>query len=119
MKYFFINNSLNPKVLGHYPQVKSIKQNCDLWDEPKFIEHIEFVKVNFQAITANAVLHPKSKPTDLINVSGMGFTRKLLMSGELKKILENNRKSGLQFFKSNLIKEIEIDDYWVLNMYEI
>lgn len=119
MKYFFINNSLNPKVLGHYPQVKSIKQNCDLWDEPKFIEHIEFVKVNFQAITANAVLHPKSKQTDLINVSGMGFTRKLLMSGELKKILENNRKSGLQFFKSNLIKDIEIDDYWVLNMYEI
>ncbi len=44
MKYFSINNSLNKKMLGHYPQVKDIKQNCDVWNELRFIEHIHFTK---------------------------------------------------------------------------
>ncbi|WP_296151644.1 DUF1629 domain-containing protein [uncultured Flavobacterium sp.] len=120
MKYFSINNSLNPKVLGHYPQVKEIKQNCDVWNEPKFIEHVNFEKIDFEPITANAILHPKSKLTDLISVTGMGFTRKLLISGLLKTILENNRGTGLQFFQSNLIyKNEEIEHYWILNSFEI
>lgn len=120
MKFFFINNSLNPNILGHYPQVKEIKQNCHVWDEPKFIEHVDFEKIDFEPITANAILHTKSKLTDLISVTRMGFTRKLLMSGQLKTILENNRKEGLQFFQSNLIlNNHEIENYWILNMYNI
>lgn len=120
MKYFSINNSLNPKVLGHYPQVKDIKQNCHVWDEPRFIEHTHFTKIDFEPITANAVLHPKSKLTDLISATGMGFTRKLLMSETLKTILEANRKTGLQFFKSSVIYNgFVIEDYWILNVYEI
>lgn len=120
MRYFFINNSINPKVLGHYPQVKDIKQNCDVWDEPRFIEHTHFTKIDFEPITANAVLHTKSKLTDLISVTGMGFTRKLLMSETLKTILEANRKTGLQFFKSSVIYDgFVIEDYWILNIYEV
>lgn len=120
MKYFSINNSLNPEILGHYPQVKEIKQNCHVWDEPRFIEHIHFTKIDFEPITANAILNPKSKLTDLISVTGMGFTRKLLMSETLKAILEANRKTGLQFFKSSIIYDgFVIEDYWILNVYEI
>ena len=103
MKFYSIHSSLNSKVLGHYPQVEDIHYNCDIWDEPKFIEHTHFTRIDFEPITANAVLHDRSKITDLINVSGMGFTNKLLVSEKLKGIFESYRKTGLQFFKSNLI----------------
>lgn len=120
MKYFSINNSLNSKILGHYPQVKDIKQNCDVWDEPKFIEHVHFKKIDFEPITANAILNPKSKLTDLISVTGMGFTKKLLVSGKLKEILKHNKNNGLQFYPSDLIYKNEIiNDYWILNSFEI
>lgn len=119
MKFYSIHSSLNSKVLGHYPQVEDIHYNCDIWDEPKFIEHTHFTRIDFEPITANAVLHDRSKITDLINVSGMGFTNKLLVSEKLKGIFESYRKTGLQFFKSNLIyKGKEIDNYWVLNFFE-
>ena len=120
MKYFSINCSLNPKVLGHYPQVKDIKYNCHVWDEPSFIEHFHFSKIDFEPITANAVLFPSSKLTDLISIDGMGFTKKLLLSGKLKKCILEKRNKGLQFFSSNLIqKNEEIKDYWLLNSFEI
>ncbi|AWK02926.1 hypothetical protein HYN56_01320 [Flavobacterium crocinum] len=120
MKYYSITNSLNRKVLGHYPQIKNNKYNCDIWNDPHFIEHVHFTKVNFTPITANAILHDKSKLTDLISSNGMGFTLKLLISGKLKKILDNSRKTGLQFFKSPVIlNNYLIDDYWILNMYEV
>lgn len=120
MKYFSINSSLNPKVLGHYTQVKEIVYNCHVWDEPKFIEHSHFKKIDFEPITANAVLHSKSIITDLISVTGMGFTNKLLLSGKLKNCILEKRNHGLQFFSSNLIqKNEEIKDYWLLNSFEI
>ncbi|WP_017498178.1 imm11 family protein [Flavobacterium sp. WG21] len=119
MKYYSIETSLSKKILGHYPQVKNIIYNCHVWDEPKFIEHVHFEKIDFEPIMANAVLHPKSKHTDLIDITGMGFTLKPLVSSKLKNILENNRKTGLQFFKSPVYhQEKIIQDYYILNMYE-
>lgn len=108
---------MNPKIVGHYYQVKAIKHNCHVWDEPKFIEHHELVKIDFEPITSNAILHAKSKFTDLISVAGMGFTRKLLLSTKLKKILEkNNIDQQVQFFKSPIIYKDELmDDYWIVN----
>ena len=48
------------------------------------------------------------------------FSRKLLLIGKLKKIIERNRNKGLQFYSSNLIyKNEEVRDYWVLNSFEI
>jgi len=119
MKFYSIKNSLDRKILGNYPQVKSYKYHCDIWNDPKFIEQVQYTKVDFEPITANAILHPKSKLTDLIDAGGVGFTLKPLVSKKLKHILENSIKKGLQFFKSPLIfKENLVNDYFVLNMYE-
>ncbi|MGH2664398.1 imm11 family protein [Flavobacterium sp.] len=119
MTFFSINNSLNKSILGHYPQVKEIIYHCDVWDEPRFVERVHFNKIDFEPITANAVLYARSKPTDLISVVGMGFTLKLLVSTKLKEILERNRNTGLQFFKAPIIhNEQSIDDYWILNFFE-
>ncbi|MDP5201331.1 imm11 family protein [Flavobacterium sp. DG2-3] len=119
MKYFSIQHSLNSKILGHYPQVKSYKYHCDIWNDPKFIEQVQNTQVDFEPITANAILHTKSKVTDLIDAGGVGFTLKPLVSQKFKNILENSKEKGLQFFKSPIIfKENLIDDYFVLNMYQ-
>lgn len=119
MKFYSIKNSLNRKILGNYPQVKSYKYHCDIWNDPKFIEQVQHTKVDFEPITANAILHSKSKTTDLISADGIGFTLKPLVSKKLKNILENSKEKGLQFFKSPIIiKENVIDDYFVLNMYQ-
>jgi hypothetical protein len=121
MNFYTIQNSLNKRIIGHYPQTKSINYNCDVWDDSQFIEHIHFTKIDFEPITANAILHPKSKQTDLIDAnSAMGFSKKLLISEKLKEVLERNRKTGMQFFQAPIIhNNIIIENYWVLNMYEI
>lgn len=119
MKFYSIQRSLNLKVIGKYPQVESVHNNCHVWDEPKFVQHVNFEKIDFEPICSNAVLHKKSKQTDLIQCVSMGFSPKLLISGKLKTILENNRKSGLQFFNSPIVQNNQlINDYWLLNMYE-
>ena len=120
MHYYVINPSIDKKIVGHYPQVQDIKYNCPLWKEPKFIEHLNNQKADFEPITANGILYKSSKVTDLISVIGMGFTRKLLVSKKFKTILESNRKSGIEFFQSGIFhKEKFIEDYFVLNVYEI
>ncbi len=120
MNFYSIQNSLSQKILGHYPQVKSIHYNCDVWDEPKFIEHIHFEKVTFEPIIANAILNKKSKQTDLIStLSAIGFSKKLLLSEKLKQILQSNRKTDMQFFKSPIIQNNSfVEDYWILNLFK-
>jgi len=120
MDYYVIRPSLNQNIIGHYPQVKEVKYKCHVWDEPKFVEHLHFEKANFQPITANAVLYNKSKITDLIDVVGMGFTKKLLISGKLKSIIQLYINDGVQFFQSGIYyKNTFIEDYWVMNTFNI
>ena len=57
MKFFSINNSLDKNVLCHYPQTKDINYNCHVWDEPKFIEHVHFEKVDFENELNSPVLN--------------------------------------------------------------
>ncbi len=120
MRYYTIQYSNNLKIIGKYPQTKSIKYNCHVWDDPRFIEHVHFEKIDFEPITANAILQLKSKQTDLINTnSSIGFSKKLLVSEKLKTILLKNRATGLQFFRAPIIQNnLIIEDYWILNMYE-
>ena len=119
MKYFIIRGSSDTKILGHYPQIKGIKHNCHVWDEPKFIEHHELVKIDFEPITSNAILYSNTNLTDLVSGGGMGFTRKLLVSAKLKKLLMNQNKTNLQFFESPLIQNNQyIYNYFVLNVTE-
>lgn len=120
MNYYVIIPSLDVKIIGHFPQVKEIKQNCDVWNEPNFIEHLHFEKADFEPITSNAILYSKSKVTDLIEVVGMGFTKKLLISGKLKNVLLDNRQDGVQFFQSGIYhKNTFIEDYWIINVFKI
>lgn len=110
---------MNKKIVGKFFQAVHAVHNCHVWDEPKFIEHIHFEKVDFEPITSNAILEKKAKLTDLISCPSIGFSSKLLVSGKFKDILEKNRKNGMQFFKAPIIKNnVMIEDYWILNFYK-
>jgi len=120
MKYYRIHPSINKKVLGHYPQQKETIFHCSIDDEPRFVEHIYSKKVDFEPIVANAVLYSSSLATDLIYTRGVGFSHKPLISGRLKAILQRYRATGLQFFRAPIVhKDRELEDYWILNFYEI
>lgn len=117
--YYFIQESMNKKTVGKFFQAVNAVHNCHVWDEPKFIGHINFEKVDFKPITSNAILERKAKLTDLISCPSIGFSLKLLVSGKFKEILEKNRKNGMQFFKAPIIQNnVMIEDYWILNFYE-
>jgi hypothetical protein len=118
MKYYSITNSLNNKIVGHYNQVINAIHNCDIWENPKFIDRIDFFKIDFEPITSNAILEKKAKLTDLINTSCVGFGLRLLISDQLKNILESHSKERCQFFKSAVIyKNEKIDNYWITQPY--
>lgn len=116
MKYYKLSSSIDLKIVGHYPQSIDAKHHCDVWNEPKFIEHHELTPIHFQPIISNAILHKKSKVTDLISTVAMGFTRKLLISGKLKSILQNNiDNKNVAFFKSAIFYNSHtMEDYWIV-----
>lgn len=118
MEYYILNNSLDKKIVGKYPQVENALYTCDVWNDNRFIDHedVSFKKNNFTPITANAILVRKAKLTDYLYLGVMGFTRKPLVSGRLKGILEVTGNQGLQFYNSPVIYQgSEINDYWTLN----
>ncbi|MBB5395604.1 hypothetical protein [Mucilaginibacter sp. AK015] len=120
MVYYILRNSLNRKITGKYPQTVNAEYSCSVWDEPRFIDHeaVDFKKVNFNPITAKAILAKKAKLTDYMYPGGMGFSKKPLISGKLKAILEITDKQGLQIYNSPVIYQgSQVEDYWVLNPY--
>lgn len=119
MKFYVIRNSGNKKIIGHYPQVKGVHHNCHVWNEPKFIDRIDFEKIDFEPITSNAILFDSSKTTDLINVPSIGFTLKLLISGKLKNILEKYTNDKGLFFQAPIIYKNElVYDYFIVFPYK-
>lgn len=120
MKYYCINESLNDKITGIYPQVENAQYTCDVWNEPKFVDRVNFIKTDFEPIIANAIIRERATLTDLISAGIVGFSLKLLISGKLKGILESNRNHGLQFYNAPVLyDEGIIKDYWIINPFEI
>lgn len=118
MKYYFLTNSLDLKIMGNYPQVKDVIYHCDIWNDPYFIEKVYFNKVNYNPIIANPILHHKSKLTDLIHLWNIGFSFTKLISGKLKDILSKYLIDKSQFFQCSIYKDdIEYNDYWLMNIY--
>lgn len=119
MEYFRIRHTLKVTELGHYPQVKSIKYNCNVATESKFIQHYYFKKINITPCVANPILYSTSKKTDLIERLGIGFSHRLLMSRKLKDILFNYSKDDVQYFQCSIYhKNVEDKNYWIMNPYK-
>jgi hypothetical protein len=114
MNYFAIEGSMNTKIVGKIPHTKEVIHNCNVWDEPRFIDRMFFRKIEGIPIMSNAVLFPKAKLTDFIVTYGMGFGHgSMLISDKLKNILDEFNVLGLQYFKTFLIhKNEKKENYW-------
>ncbi|AZI22995.1 hypothetical protein EIH07_08075 [Chryseobacterium taklimakanense] len=124
MNYYKIYFTLDSKVRGNRDYIKDYElkippTNLFFWENPQFIGNIFNQKVNFEPYLLEIELFKNSKINDLI-MEGGPIATKLIVSSKLKLILENNRKTGMQFFNINVVREKEIyNNYWILNMYEI
>ena len=118
MSFYSIRTSNNNKIVGHYNQVINAIHHCDIWENPKFIDRIDFVKIDFEPIVSNAILEKKAKLTDLINASCVGFGLRLLISDKLKNILYKESYNKCQFFKSPVIfRNEKVEDYRIIHPY--
>lgn len=111
---------MNTKIVGKFPQAKEIIHNCDVWDEPRFIDRMFYQKIEGVPILSNAVLFPKAKLTDIINSGGgIGFSGSILISDKLKKVFEKFNLFGLQFFPTFIIQNnTKIEGYWQTHISE-
>ncbi len=120
MKYYEIHNSVDLQIVGSFPQVENANHNCNVWNEPNFIDNFHFEKINVIPITSNAILNKKAKLTDLISASIIGFSLKLLISKELKEIIKVHSNTSCQFFEAPIIYKNNYNhNYWLVYPYEI
>ncbi|WP_379093313.1 hypothetical protein [Pedobacter sp. UC225_65] len=118
MRYYIINNTLDLKIAGKYPQVQDAHYYCSIFDEPRFIDHLNFQETINDPIVAHAILSQRANPTDLLSADIAGFHLRLLISGKLKAVFESTRQPKMQFYNTPVIWGNDIlKDYWVLNMF--
>lgn len=118
MKYFAIEQCMNKNIVGKLPQVKEEIHNCDIWDDPRFIDRFPYEKIEINPILSNAILYPTAKATDFIEDSNVGFSRSMLISDKLKTILERFNLFGIQFFSTFIIQNnTSIYGYWQSHIY--
>ncbi|KIA91158.1 hypothetical protein OC25_23155 [Pedobacter kyungheensis] len=113
--YYRIKHSLDLKIVGQSSQIQDAELPMGWDNNPKFIEHIEFKKVDFEPLTSTGILHKKAKLTDLISTVPAGFTRKLLISPALKVLFEEFDKGFFQYFKCNIRSKEVAYEYWIVN----
>lgn len=63
----------------------------------------------------DSILHSKARFTDLISSSPIFYH---ILSEKLKKIIEANRKKGLEFHPTYVIQKQNKVPYWIMNGYE-
>lgn len=121
MKYFKVQYSLNEKITGKLPQVKDVIYNSnDVFNDEKFIDNFYLKKAPQDVIVANPIIYSHSKKTDLIQVGGVGFQSKYVVSTKLKELLISNKGINFQFFQCKIFhKNFEDIEYWLLNPYDV
>ncbi len=114
--YYRINYSLDLKIVGQSSQIQDANfplKDCD--SNPRFIDNLEFKRVDFEPLTSIGILHKKAKLTDLISTVPAGFSRKLLISPALKVVFEKFDKDFFQYFKCKVLSKDVAYEYWVVN----
>lgn len=117
MKYYKINESIDLKEIGFYPQIEEAEYNCDPFEDKKFIENLGYKKIDFEPKLPIGKLNSKAKLTDFMRPIPNGYTRRLVISNKLKTILPN--KGNYQLFPTKIkLNKKNIIDYWFLNPIE-
>lgn len=119
MKYYKINFSIGKDVGNIMPQANeslTILNNTHL----EILNQSWLKKINdLDVVFPIMILRKKAKKTDLISVSYLGYSSRLLISNKLKYILEKYQNENIQFFKTSIVyKDVKDYDYWVVHPYK-
>ncbi|WP_298148333.1 hypothetical protein [Flavobacterium sp.] len=114
MKFFCLRNSTEKKIVGQFPPVITALYNCDVWNEKRFTQQINFEKFDFDPIIATPVLRKGAKKIDFINASIVGFQFKPIISEKLFKIFAQLEGINFKFFACGLSHKEVIYDYYVM-----
>lgn len=117
MKFFRLNNSSVVNEVGFFPQVFDAVLNFNIYDKNSAY-HLNFAEANDQTLWPIAKLSTKAKKTDLVSVSFMSLSNKLLISKKMFSIIANSSHSSIQLVKSKLITRGKEEDYWIINPLE-
>ena len=116
MKFWWLCNSIVAREIGEFPQICDGRYPVSP-DDPRFSGNIWFTREEIPPITPVALLHKRSKLTDLLSCSIMG-TNGMLFSDKMKAILESNKPDGLQFFPITVEDNRQVTyEYWLPNPY--
>lgn len=117
MKYSRLFHSAGPEV-GFVPQVYKATVNFDIY-HPNSAYHLNFAKADESTLWPIPQLSKKAKKTDLLSVSFMSLSGKLLISSKLHNIISKSKTTGIQFVKTELIIKVgKIEEYWILNPFQ-
>lgn len=117
MKYFRIYNSSEVEEVGSVPQSHDAIVNFDIYGEMSGY-HLHFQEALNETLWPIPKLSSRAKKTDLISVSFMSLSNKLLVSQKLYSVLIDGKIDGLQFIKSKLLFKRHEEDYWIINPYK-
>lgn len=118
MNYYRLYNSLIVSEIGCYPQVNDAEVDFDIYNKNSAY-HLHFAKANPNTLWPVSKLSKKAKKTDLISVSFLGLSNKLLISEKLYSIVSKSHYDDLQFIESRLItKDKKEHEYWIVNPYK-
>ncbi|MBL7472910.1 hypothetical protein [Robertkochia sediminum] len=110
MTYYRLEHSLDLNIIGDYPQVQSSIYPSDLND---IINHSEIQRI--ENLSPIGVLSKKAKLTDLVSAVGKGYSLKLLVSNNLKIILEKYAIKS-EFISTMLTQgKKNFNDYFIID----
>lgn len=114
MNFYCLRASSNLKIVGTYPPIISADYPCDVWNEKRFTQSIDFEKINFEPIVAKPILRNGAKKIDYFQPSIVGFQFKPIISTKLYGIIKKFENLDLQFFPCQIIhKNLIYTDYYI------
>jgi len=117
MQYYRLWESANLKDIGKYPQsINGIYVST--WNAEKSLIILFNEKVKTKDIEVPKILlDKKAKLTDSISASYLSTKR--LISGKIKRLLEETKYDGIEFFNKSVIhNNKKNNDYWITNEYK-
>jgi hypothetical protein len=120
MKYYFIKNSIDRKVIGRqYPQSQD-----DVWpsfitdcfEDPRSFKKFHYRKAPPNVVVPDFVMRKSAKVTDFIIAASSKFP---IVSKKMVDIIDKQKSTNIQWLPTHLLwKGTKIDNYFVFNPLE-
>jgi hypothetical protein len=117
MKYFLIQEVVDSKLTGVFPQVQTGKLSEHI-NNQNGLWQLQLKEANEQTFLPLPFLHRRAKITDLLSVSFIGFSGRLLVSEKLNTLLFSTTNAGVQSLETVVqLYDGSYKKYFIINPY--